>query len=46
MKSVLLKVVDPLFKRDGSGAVLPITIRGTRREPKFGLDFGRVLKRQ
>jgi hypothetical protein len=46
MKSVLLKVVDPLFKRDGSGAVLPITIRGTRNEPKFGLDFGRILKRQ
>jgi hypothetical protein len=46
MKSVMLKVVDPLFKRDGSGAILPITIRGTRNEPKFGLDFGRVLKRQ
>ena len=25
MKSVLLKVVDPLFKSDGAGAVLPIT---------------------
>ncbi|HEU4935903.1 MAG TPA: AsmA-like C-terminal region-containing protein [Vicinamibacterales bacterium] len=46
MKSVMLKVVDPLFKRDGAGAVLPITIRGTRNDPKFGLDFGRVLKRQ
>jgi len=46
MKSVLLKVVDPLFKRDGAGAVLPITIRGTRREPKFGLDFGRVVSRK
>ena len=46
MKSVLLKVVDPLFKRDGAGAILPITIRGTRNDPKVGLDFGRVLKRQ
>jgi len=46
MKSVMLKVVDPLFKRDGAGAVLPITIRGTRNDPKFGLDFGRVLKRE
>jgi len=46
MKSVLLKVVDPLFKRDGAGAILPITIRGTRNDPKLGLDFGRVLKRQ
>jgi hypothetical protein len=46
VKSVLLKVVDPLFRRDGAGAVLPIRIRGTRGEPKFGLDFGRALKRQ
>lgn len=45
-KSVLLKVVDPLFRRDGAGAVLPIRIRGSRNEPKFGLDFGRALKRQ
>jgi hypothetical protein len=46
MKSTLLKVVDPLFRRDGAGAVLPITIRGTRSDPKIGLDFGRVLKRR
>ena len=46
MKSVMLKVVDPLFKRDGAGAVLPITIRGTRSDPKVGLDFGRVLRRE
>ena len=46
VKSVLLKVVDPLFRRDGAGAVLPIRIRGTRGEPKVGLDFGRALKRQ
>ena len=26
MKSALLKIVDPLFKRDGAGAVLPIRI--------------------
>lgn len=46
MKSALLKVVDPLFRRDGAGAVLPVTIRGTRRDPKIGLDFGRVLRRK
>jgi hypothetical protein len=46
MKSALLKIVDPLFKRDGAGAVLPITIRGTRSDPKLGLDFGRVLSRK
>lgn len=46
VKSVLLKAIDPLFKRDGVGAVIPITIRGTRSDPKVGLDFGRALKRQ
>jgi AsmA-like protein len=46
MKSVLLKAVDPLFKRNGAGAVIPITIRGTRNDPKFGLDIGRALRRQ
>lgn len=46
VKSALLKVVDPLFKRDGAGAVLPITIRGTRSDPKVGIDVGRVIKRQ
>jgi hypothetical protein len=46
MKSALLKVVDPLFRRDGAGAVVPITIRGTRRDPKIGLNFGRVLRRK
>lgn len=46
LKSVLLKIVDPLFRRDGAGAVLPIRIRGSRNEPKFGLDFRRALKRE
>ena len=42
-KGVLLKVIDPLFRKDGAGAVIPITIHGTRTAPKFGLDFGRVF---
>jgi hypothetical protein len=44
-KHVLLKPVDPLFKRDGVGTVLPIRISGTRGSPSFQLDIGRVLKR-
>lgn len=44
-KHVLLKPFDPLFKRDGAGAVLPIRISGTRGSPSFQLDIGRVLKR-
>jgi AsmA-like C-terminal region len=46
VKSALLKVVDPLFKRDDAGAVIPSKIHGTRNDPKFGLDFGRTFKRQ
>ena len=44
-KSLLLKVVDPLFKRHGGGSVIPIHVRGPRRAPDFGMDMGRVFKR-
>jgi hypothetical protein len=43
IKHVLLKVVDPLFKRDGGGSQLPIKITGTRDNPSFGLDKGRIF---
>ena len=39
-KSVLLKPVDPFFRKHGAGAELPIKITGTRSEPHFGLDLG------
>jgi hypothetical protein len=42
-KSFLLKAVDPLFARDGAGAVLPIKITGTRDSPSFALEFGKVF---
>ncbi len=45
-KGFFLKMVDPIFRKKGSGAVVPIKIRGTRDDPKFGLDVGRVLKRK
>jgi hypothetical protein len=44
-KSLLLKIVDPLFARPGGGSSIPIKIEGTRREPKFGLDRERVFNR-
>lgn len=44
-KRVLLKPLDPLFRRDGAGTVLPIRITGTRGTPSFKLDIGRVLRR-
>jgi hypothetical protein len=46
IKSVLLKAVDPLFQKNGAGAVLPITITGTREHPSFGLDIKRTLTRR
>jgi len=45
VKSLLLKVLDPLFKRRGGGSSVPIKITGTRDKPEFGLDVGRVFKR-
>ncbi len=44
IKSVLLKPFDPLFRKQGKGAVLPITITGPRAQPKFGLNWGKVFK--
>jgi hypothetical protein len=44
-KSLLLRPIDPLFRRDGAGTVLPIRISGTVEHPQFGLDMKRVLKR-
>ena len=41
--SVFLKVVDPLFKKKGAGTVLPIRVRGTREQPKFGVDVMKAL---
>lgn len=43
MKSFFLKIVDPLFRKGKAGAVLPIKVRGTRSDPKFGLDVGKAL---
>jgi hypothetical protein len=40
-KSWMLKPVDPFFKKDGAGAVIPIKVSGTRSAPKFGLDLHR-----
>jgi uncharacterized protein involved in outer membrane biogenesis len=43
-KSLMLKVVDPLFRKDGR-TVIPIKIGGTRNEPSFGMDARRVFGR-
>lgn len=43
-KSLLLKVLDPLFRKDGR-TVVPLKISGTRGDPQFGLDVRRALRR-
>jgi hypothetical protein len=39
IKSLLLKVVDPFFRK-GKTTVLPIKVTGSRKDPKFGLRLG------
>ncbi|MFY9742890.1 MAG: AsmA-like C-terminal region-containing protein [Candidatus Sulfotelmatobacter sp.] len=39
-KSILLRPLDPFFRKDGAGTELPIKISGVESEPHFGLDFG------
>lgn len=36
-KGLLLKPVDPFFKKDGAGTKVPIHIEGTREKPEFGI---------
>jgi len=43
IKSFFLKLADPLFKKKDAGAVIPFKISGTREEPKFDPDLGRVV---
>jgi autotransporter translocation and assembly factor TamB len=43
-KSLLLKVVDPLFRRNGR-TVVPLRINGTRNDPQFGVNVRRVFRR-
>lgn len=46
MKSLFLRLIDPLFEKKNAGAVLPIKITGTREHPSFGVDMGRVFARK
>jgi len=38
----LLKPADRYFKKDGAGTEIPIHISGTREDPAFGVDIGRI----
>jgi hypothetical protein len=41
-KGFLLKPLDGVFRKDGAGALVPIRVRGTREQPDFGVDLGRI----
>jgi hypothetical protein len=44
-KGLLLKPADRFLKKNGAGTDLPIHISGTRKAPEFGVDFGRMGKK-
>ncbi len=46
LKGFFLKAIDPIFRKKDAGALVPIKIGGTRDKPQFGLDVGKVLKKQ
>jgi hypothetical protein len=40
IKAVMLRVLDPFFKKKPNGYVMPVKITGTYSHPTFGLDLG------
>jgi hypothetical protein len=38
-KAVLLKMMNPFFKKKRKGEVVPVRISGTYEHPTFGLDL-------
>jgi len=46
-KSFFLKAIDPFFKKDGAGAVVPISITGTRDAPTIGITvFHKTIEKK
>lgn len=39
IKAMMLKVLDPIFKKKHAGYVMPVKITGTYEHPLFGLDL-------
>ena len=39
VKSLLLRIIDPIFKKKKKGEVVPVHIAGTYEHPQFGLDL-------
>jgi hypothetical protein len=46
-KSFFLKAIDPFFAKKGAGAVVPISITGTRESPTVGVTvFHKTVKKK
>ena len=43
-KALLLKIMDPLFRKKKKGEVVPVHILGTYEKPQFGLDLANKKK--
>jgi hypothetical protein len=39
MKALMLKMIDPFFKKKRKGEIVPVHIGGTYEHPQFGLDL-------
>jgi AsmA-like C-terminal region len=44
-KAVVLKLLDPFFKRKRGGSAVPVKIGGDYHNPTFGMDAGKASKR-
>ncbi len=44
-KSIFIKPFNGLFSKDGSGAIIPIEITGTRSNPEFHVRKGAIFKK-
>jgi len=44
-KRLPLKILDPLFSRDGAGTVLPISVTGPASKPDFKVEVGKIFHR-
>jgi hypothetical protein len=46
-KSFFLKALDPFFEKNGAGAVIPISVSGTRENPTVGVSiFHKKIEKQ
>ncbi len=41
-KSIVAMPFDKLLKKDGAGTEIPVTVSGTRSDPKFGVNLGKL----